>query len=106
MACKPDPLTNGYGSITCGFVHDVVIAKGYLIEPPAPASGCSDEKSLVAHRPIIIGSCHNRYDDTGLVGMKAACDGQKVVMNKYAAFDCNGWNGVLQFRGYMCTRIQ
>ncbi|CAE8605993.1 unnamed protein product [Polarella glacialis] len=77
-------------SITCGSVHDVVIAKAYMIEPPAPASGCS-ERSLVSHLPIIIGACYIRLDDTSsFVGMKAACDGQKVVMNKYAALDCSG----------------
>ncbi|CAE8646595.1 unnamed protein product [Polarella glacialis] len=91
MACKSSWWASGLAerSITCDSVHDVVIAKAYMIGPGGSASLCS-ERSIVAHVPIITGACYTRLDDTGLVGMKAACDGQKVVMNKYAALDCSG----------------
>ncbi|CAE8632269.1 unnamed protein product [Polarella glacialis] len=60
-----------------------------MIGPGGSASGCSD-RSYVADQPIVIGACYPRQDNTGFVGLKAACDGQKVVMNKYAALDCSG----------------
>eukprot|EP00930_Biecheleria_cincta_P059355 TRINITY_DN4509_c0_g2_i2.p1 TRINITY_DN4509_c0_g2~~TRINITY_DN4509_c0_g2_i2.p1 ORF type:complete len:248 (+),score=33.68 TRINITY_DN4509_c0_g2_i2:82-825(+) len=75
--------------LTCTAEHDVAVSKAYMLPDGSTAASCIDPGE-VGERVMAMGACHTSRDNTGVVGLKAACEGKTVVMNKYQAWDCTG----------------
>eukprot|EP00930_Biecheleria_cincta_P059356 TRINITY_DN4509_c0_g2_i3.p1 TRINITY_DN4509_c0_g2~~TRINITY_DN4509_c0_g2_i3.p1 ORF type:complete len:280 (+),score=30.72 TRINITY_DN4509_c0_g2_i3:81-920(+) len=82
--CNADNLL-----LTCTAEHDVAVSKAWMLPPGSTAAGCTDGGE-VGERVMAMGACHTSRDNTGVVGLKAVCEGNTVVMNKYLAWDCSG----------------